>query len=103
MIVVSRFLNIHISQENQLMQDRQDPNYDGLWKIRQVFYILNAKFSELYHVTEHVAVGNIIKKFRGEIVFQQYIQKKTKKQIFLIQIYKHSKESGYMYNISVYL
>jgi hypothetical protein len=31
------------------MQDRQDPNYDGFWKIRQVFYTLNAKFSELYH------------------------------------------------------
>jgi hypothetical protein len=32
--------------ENQLMQDRQDPNYDGLWKLKQVFYILNAKFSD---------------------------------------------------------
>jgi hypothetical protein len=60
------------------MQDRQDPNYDGLWKIRQVFYILNAKFSELYHITEHVAVDDIIEKFKGEVVFQQYIPNQEK-------------------------
>jgi hypothetical protein len=34
-----------------------------------IFDILNSKFSELYHPTEHKAVDEVILKFKGEVIF----------------------------------
>jgi hypothetical protein len=37
-----------MDNQNLPIQSREDPSYDKLWKIRQIFYVLNSKFSELY-------------------------------------------------------
>jgi hypothetical protein len=55
--------------ENPPTQDGEDPNYDRLWKIRQIFDVRNSNFSELYHPT----VNEVIVKFKGKVVFRQYI------------------------------
>jgi hypothetical protein len=44
-------------------------------KIGQIFYILNSKFSELYHPTEHIGVDKVIIKLKGKVACQQYIPK----------------------------
>jgi hypothetical protein len=89
---------------NPPTRDRDGPNYDRLWKIRQIFYILNSNFSELYYPTEHMAVDEVIVKFKGKFVFQQYIPKKKKKCMrFGIKMYKLCDRSGNTYNMRVYL
>jgi hypothetical protein len=87
--------------QNPPAQDRDDPDYDRLWKLRQIVDILNSEFSELYYPTEHMTVDEVIVKFKGGVIFQQYIPKKHK--IFGIKIYKLCDRSGYSHDIWVYL
>jgi len=47
---------------------RDDPQYDRLWKIRNIFDTLNNKFYELYNPTEHLTV-EVIVLFKGRVIF----------------------------------
>jgi hypothetical protein len=47
-----------------------------------------------------LAVDKVIVKFKGRVIFRQYI---PKRKHFGIKIYKLSDESGYTYDMSVYL
>ena len=46
-----------------------------LWKIRDVFEILNATFSKFYNPSENLAIDEIIVSFMGRVIFKQYIPK----------------------------
>jgi len=46
-------------------------------------------------------VDEVTVKFKGRIIFRQYIPKKRKR--FGVKIYKLCEESGYMYDMRVYL
>jgi len=82
---------------------RPDPGeqYDRLWKIRTVFDTLNQFYPKFYNPSEHLTVDEVIIKFQGRVIFRQYIPKKWKS--FGIKIYKLCDESGYTYDMSVYL
>jgi hypothetical protein len=71
-LTILKYLHFAESQ-NPPTQNREDPDYDRLWKIIQIFGILNSKFSELYHPTEHMAVDELIVKFKTKVMFWQHI------------------------------
>jgi len=75
--------------------------YDRLWKLRTVFDKLNEAYAKFYNPSEHLAVDEVIVKFKGRVIFRQYNLKKRKR--FGIKIYKHFDESGHTYDIRVYL
>ena len=75
--------------------------YDRLWKLRTVFDKLNMAYAKFYNPSEHLAVGKLIVKFKGRVTFRQYIPKKRKN--FGLNIYKLCDESGYNYDMRVYL
>ena len=78
-----------------------DEEYDRLWKIRTVSDSLNQAYRKFYNPSEHLAVDEVIVKFQGRVIFRQYIPKKMKR--FGIKIYKLRDESGYTYDMKVYL
>ena len=98
-----RFLHIlwflHFADNSQ----RPDPGeeYDRLWKIRTVFNTLNQAYPKFYNPSEHLAVDEVIVKFQGRVIFRQYIPKKRKR--FGIKIYNLCDESGYTYDMKMYL
>jgi hypothetical protein len=53
--------------------DRTD---DRLWKIRDLFEIIRTNFSTFYNPSEHLAVDEVIVKFKGRVLFKQFIPKK---------------------------
>ena len=69
---ILRFLHF---TDNKKVPD-MDEKYDRLWKIRNLFDILNDKFSKFYNPSEHLAVDEVIVKFKGRVIFQQYVPKK---------------------------
>ena len=69
---------LHFMDNNRNGVDRRD---DRLWKIRDLFEIIKTHFSKFYNPTEHLAVDEVIVKFKGRKVFKHYIQKK-KRQTF---------------------
>jgi len=69
--------------------------------MRNLFDVLNEKFSTFYNPSEHLAVDEVTVKFKGRVIFRQYIPKKHKR--FGIKIYKLCDETGYMYDMTVYL
>jgi len=62
-----------------------DPDYNGLQKIRQIFDTLN-NFCEMYNPTEHLSVDKVIMLCKGKLIFRQYIPKKHNR--YGIRIYK---------------
>ncbi|PNF17185.1 hypothetical protein B7P43_G06584 [Cryptotermes secundus] len=99
-----RFLHIlrflHFTDNNAGI-DRQADNYDRLWKIRTIFDTLNDGYEKYYNPSEHLAVDEIIVKFKGRVIFRQYIPKKHKR--FGIKIFKLCDSAGYTYDMKVYL
>ncbi len=81
--------------------DKNDENYDRLWKIREVFEMLRQSFEKYYYPSEHLSVDEVIVLFKGRVIFKQYIPKKHKR--FGIKIYKLCDRKGYTYDMSVYL
>jgi hypothetical protein len=65
--------------------DRQADNSDRLWKIQTIFDTLNDAYGKYYNPLEHLApfaplaplFDEIIVKFKGRVIFSQYIPKKS--------------------------
>ena len=70
---ILRFL--HFTDNNRNGVDRTD---DRLWKIRDLFEIIRTNFSKFYNPSEHLAVDEVILKFKGRVLFKQCIPKKRK-------------------------
>ena len=64
-----RFLHIlrflHFA-DNSVRHDR-DEEYDRLWKIRTVFDTLNQAYAKFYNPSEHLALDEVIVKFKGRV------------------------------------
>ena len=63
--------------DNRNEPDRKDENFDRLWKIRDLFEILNVTFSKFYNLSNNLAIGKVIVSFKGRVIFTQYIPKKN--------------------------
>jgi len=87
--------------DNRNEPDRTDENFDRLWKIRDLFDILNATFSKFYNLSKNLAIDEVIVSFKGRVIIKQYIPKKYK--CFGIKIFKLCDLTGYMYDVKVYL
>jgi len=103
MMKLGRYLHIlsylHFT-DSRNEPDRTDENYDRLWKIRDLFEILNSTFCKFYNPSENLAI-DVIFSFKGRVVFRQYIPKKRKR--FGIKIFKLCDSTGYTYDMKVYL
>ena len=77
-----RFLHIlrfiHFA-DNNTETDRNADSYDRLWKIWTIFDTLTDAYEKYYNPSEHLAIDEIIVKFKGRVVFRQYIPKKHKR------------------------
>jgi len=69
-------------------------------KILDLFEILRI-FSKFYNPSEHLAVDEVIVKFKGRIVFKQYVPKKRKR--FRIKMFMICDHSSYAYDMNAYL
>jgi len=98
-----RFLHIlgflHFADNSQRNDEGEE--YDQLGKLRTAFDKLNKAYAKFYNPSEHLAVDEVIVKFKGRVIFRPNIPKKRK--CFGIKIYKLCDESGYTYNMRVYL
>jgi len=85
-------------------RNSQRPNkgnaYDRLWKLRILFHKLNEAYAKFYNLSEHLAVDELVVKFKGRVTFRQYNSNKRKH--FGTKIYKICDESGYTYDMKVY-
>jgi len=60
--------------------------YVQLWKVRIIFDKLNEAYAKFFNPSEHLAVDEVIVKFKGRVLFGQYIPKERK--CFSIKSYK---------------
>jgi hypothetical protein len=71
-----------------------------VWKVRNLFEILNTAFTKCYNPSDNLGV-DVIVLFKGRVVFKQYIPKKQER--FDIKIYKRCNETGYTYDMKAYV
>ncbi|GBO17667.1 PiggyBac transposable element-derived protein 4 [Araneus ventricosus] len=95
------FLIILKFSDNSLKECRDSLTYDRLWKIRKNFECFNRAFKEEYDPTENLSLYEVIIKFKGRVIFKQYIPKKRKQ--WGIKMYKIADATGYTYDMRVYL
>jgi len=86
---------------NNSKRPDEGEEYDWLWKLRTVSDALDEAYAEYYNPSEHLAVDEVNVQFKGSVIFKQYIPKKIKH--FGIKICKLCDESGYTYDMRVYL
>ena len=55
--------------------DKNDDNFDRLWKTREVLDILNV-YSKFYNPSEHLAIYEVTVLIKGKDAFKQCIPKK---------------------------
>ena len=83
-----RFLHIlcflHFADNSQRPDESEE--YDRVWILRTVFDKVNKAYALFYNPSEHLVVDNINVKFKGRVIFRQYIPKKRKR--FGIKPYK---------------
>jgi len=65
---------LHFMDNNSNGVDRTD---DRLWKIQDLFEVIRMNFSKFYNPSEHFAVDEVVVKFKGMVVFKQFIPKKN--------------------------
>jgi hypothetical protein len=69
--------------DNQVIRDWQRPNqgeeYDQPWKIKTVFDTFNQAYAKFYNPSEHLAVDEVIVKFKRRVIFRQYLSKKRER------------------------
>jgi hypothetical protein len=92
---ILRFL--HFTDNNSNGDDWTD---DKLWKIQDLFEIIRTNFSKFHNPSEHLAVDEVIVKFKGRVLFTQYIPKKRKR--FGIKMFQLCDSTGYTYDMNVY-
>jgi hypothetical protein len=63
---------IHFS-DNMNQPDKNDNNYDRVWKMRTLSDQFNNAYDEFYNLSEHLAVDAVIMPFKGRAIFKQYI------------------------------
>jgi len=82
-----RFLHIlhflHFADISERPDEGEE--YYRLWKLRTVLGMLNEACAKFCNPSEHLAVDEVIVKFKGRVIFRQYIPKKRKR--FRIKIY----------------
>jgi len=69
---IPHFLNF---ADNSQRPDKGE-EYDRLWKPRTVFDKLNEAYAKFCNPSEHLAVDEVIAKFKRRIIFRQYSPKK---------------------------
>jgi len=69
---------LHFTDNNRNGVDRTD---DRLWKTQDLFETIRRNFSKFYNPSEYLAVDKVIVKFKGRIVFKQYIPPPKKANI----------------------
>ena len=67
---------LHFADNSQRPDKGEE--YDRLWKLRTVFDKVNEAYAKFYNPSEHLAVHEVIVKFKGRVIFKQYIPKKRK-------------------------
>ena len=96
---IKRYL--HYCDDTTSITDRQDPNYDRLYKIRFLLDSLKAKFSSLYSPNEDVSVDECMIPYRGRWSGKCYDSSKPIKWGVKVWMACDA-TNGYLFNFDVY-
>ena len=94
--IISKFL--HFADNSKY--NANDPNRDGLYKVRPLQNYLVAKFQEVYYPSKSVSIDEQLLLHKGNLLFRQYIP--SKRARFGIKFFSLCDKTGYLYNTEIY-
>jgi hypothetical protein len=96
-----RFLHIlyFLCFADNSQRQEQGKEYDWLWELKTIIDPLDQAYAKFYDHSEHLAVDELVVKFKGSVIFRQYIPKQTK--CFSNRIYKLWWMRAHMWHESV--
>jgi len=74
--MMNRDRYLHILRYLHFTDNRNEPdcteeNFDRLWKIRDLFEILNHTFSKFYNPSENLAIDEVFVPFKWRVIFKE--------------------------------
>lgn len=103
LMVVNRFgwmlSHLHLNN-NALLRNRQQPDFDKLYKVGPFIDALQKNFQKHYKPHENIAIDESMIKFKGRCGLKQYMPKKPIKRGFKVWALVGSE--GYLYNFDIY-
>lgn len=91
--------NLHLN-DNSNMPNRQDQNYDKLYKLRPFLDSLSSTFISCYNPTEYQTVDESMIRFKGRSSLKQYMPLKPIKRGY--KVWVRADESGYICEFQIY-
>lgn len=91
--------NLHLN-DNNMMLNKTDPNYDKLYKVRPLLDILKKIKKKNYCTPEKIAIDENMIKFKGRNYLKQYLPKKPIKRGY--KVWMMCGESGYYLDFEIY-
>uniref|UniRef100_A0A8C5PTB7 PiggyBac transposable element-derived protein domain-containing protein n=1 Tax=Leptobrachium leishanense TaxID=445787 RepID=A0A8C5PTB7_9ANUR len=93
-----RFLHFN---DNALCPPRNDPMHDRLYTIRPLISLMSAKFTDNYVPDQNISVDESLMKFKGRLLFKQYIP--SKRSRYGVKCYKLCESTtGYTWAFRIY-
>lgn len=89
---------LHIS-DNDRQPARDDPNYDRIFKVRELLTNLGKHFEEYADFEEVLSVDEAMIPFKGKLGLKRYMMKKPKK--WGVKVWCLGGWSGYIYKFSI--
>jgi len=83
---LAHFMLLAFHNDKDKEDDKNDDNFERLWKVREVSDIIHVIYSKVYNPSEHMAIDAVTVLFKGKGAFWQCIPKKHK--CLGINIYK---------------
>ena len=96
--LIQKFLHVN---DNRKQAQRNEPNYDPIYKIRLLITSVISNFQQNYQLGREVSLDEAVISFKGRIWFLQYMPKKPNKwglKAFSVADAK----TGYTYNWKLY-
>jgi hypothetical protein len=95
---ILRFLHF---TDNRNDTQKADKSVGRMWKMRNIFEIIDRTFSKFYNPTEHLAVDKVVVLFKGRVVLRHSMP--TKRECSGMKIHKLCDSNGYTYDVKVHL
>ncbi|KAL0830520.1 hypothetical protein ABMA28_002681 [Loxostege sticticalis] len=90
---------LHVN-DNSVMPNRNNPDFDKLYKIRPLLEILRSNFEKNYKPSEKIAIDESMIKFKGRNYLKQYMPKKPIKRGY--KVWMKCAQSGYCLDFDFY-
>ena len=92
--------SLHFQNNQDPLYNPNDPDRDGLFKIRTLIDMVRQKFSSVHYPPENLTVNESLVLYKGRLLYKQYIR--TKRTRYGIKMFELATADGILLDFMIY-